>query len=190
MARHRGTSGSGYPNPRGIRTHRGPARNRSLLAPAALDPGARCGFQMFFRPRPRPCHAAGLTVFTCTTGALQGIRFGLERGPRSGWRSGKREQRFRKFGRGAAPPSPPCVPQARGGSLGGRGRGWAAPATLSGRACGASTPSPGAPKPRLLWRGSWAKWAGPARGAGWGPGAPAGPRRTRTGGAGAYLLAS
>lgn len=124
MARHRGTSGSGYPNPRGIRTHRGPARNRSLSAPAALlDPGARCGFQIFFRPRPRPCHAAGLTVFTCTTGGLQGIRFGLERGPRSGWRSGKREQRFRKFGRGAAPPSPPCVPQARGGSLGGEGPG-------------------------------------------------------------------
>lgn len=44
----------------------------------------------------------------------------------------------------------------------GRGTRWA------GAARGPNAPSPGAPKPRLLWRGTRAKWAGPMRGAGWG----------------------
>lgn len=66
---------------------------------------------------------------------------------------------------------PPCLLPMKNGvgaprrPAAGRGRGdGAQPRTL---------PSRGAPKPRLLRRGSWAKWAGPARGAGRGPAKPA-----------------
>lgn len=72
--------------------------------------------------------------------------------------------------------------------VGGKGgRTWgAAQAKLRGPTWEPNAPSPGAPKRRLLWRGSWAKWAGPAGGRGGGPrGAPArpGPRRTGSGSA-------
>lgn len=52
-------------------------------------------------------------------------------------------------------------------------RGWADGWTAGGAPGGRgqahllhppNAPSRGAPKPRLLWRGSWAKWAGPPEG--------------------------
>lgn len=78
---------------------------------------------------------------------------------------------------------PPGGRRYPGGGGGGRGKAREAQANLL---CGPYVPSRGAPKPRLLWRGSWAKWAGLPEGRGgggwgrWGALAWGSPRRART----------
>lgn len=85
---------------------------------------------------------------------------------------------------GTSPPGSPPPPAPGRRRLPRGRRTWgAAQAELRGRACEPNAPSPGAPKPRLLWRGSGAKWAGPAgEGAGRGPaGSSAWPGPARAG---------
>lgn len=144
------------------------------------------------RPAPGPAPPRRRHQFVQTQSGERAPRSGQvpRRGARSaggpGTRAGRGEAGIQKTWRLRGVPVAPRGPQAATAPGGGP---WGGPA------CGAGAPSPGAPERRLLWRGSWAKWAGPARGAGWGPAGPcgsSGPARARHRhalGRPAYLLA-